>query len=294
MGVFESLESIEEMDSSPVGVSFSTLEYTKESLVKNVTNGTFSTTKIRSIIFNNMDTYFNYDRIKDPTTKQSFITLWSNMNFLNAVLSLMVEPYIRKIRQTYIRDINTIINDILYYANIDCSPTYEFYKARVSILDALNRDTYLKFQSTGFSDDMARTITHDMYTFMNKWMAYKFVMSDIGKWDSVVSVNDFIYMLSVFCSVGFSDWFNFFMTFQFDPMVSAASAEMNYKHVLEATINILESMSDNEMFKVLTQYSGYITLTQQSKVAMSLRDIGNFPRIKAMVKYCSENGYYIP
>ena len=115
MSIFKSLDSIEtNIESTPVGAKFSTIEYSFDSFLKKIEDGTFSDLKIRNTILSNYSEYLNYDNFKNPDTRIIFQSLWTNERFLRNFLSVFSSNDCPEISGFYLTGLNKIAYD--YYA----------------------------------------------------------------------------------------------------------------------------------------------------------------------------------
>ena len=108
------------------------------------------------------------------------------------------------------------------------------------------------------------------------------------------SVKDIVYIYSRFYSEGFSQLFNYTMTSVQDDLTTPIEKH-NYDRISLAIINILNNMTENDIYRMLSQFSSYITLMQKGTVRFSLRGLSNdFCRINEAVQNLLEDGTYIP
>ena len=116
MGFFKSLDNIQpEIENTPIGVNFSTVEYTFDSFLKKIEDGSMSDKKIQSDILYSYGTYLDYDNFKDIKTRTIFQSLWTNTRFLRNFLEVLNKnPNIAESLKTFkLTTINTISYD--YY-----------------------------------------------------------------------------------------------------------------------------------------------------------------------------------
>ena len=89
MGFFKSLDEITEIEDAPIGVKFSTVEYTFDSFLEKIEDGSLSDNKIRSNIEYSYNIYLDYDNFKNPNTRKIFQKLWTNERFLKNLLEVL-------------------------------------------------------------------------------------------------------------------------------------------------------------------------------------------------------------
>lgn len=307
---FPSLDSIgQSIESAPIGVSFSCLEYTNDSFLKNIKDNTFSIAKIKSIIATSPDIYFNYDNFRSPMTRPVFQELWTNKRFLEAVRSLLNEDHMALYLavNTYRRDINTIAYDY-YYDNAGGLETVFFETEQgdssvlwllMKIVNIINANDIIRL-SARIPRSVAEKVTMAYYGTFDRMSAIyrlntQLINYTLGDPD-LMTPDLIVYIYYIFFSSGFSELFCAVMIdkkpkYDFNPEYR----KLFYDKAILAILSILNSMPSVEIRKVLTQYSSYLALTCKSKVRTSLQKLPEeFARIAVVVKECGENGYYVP
>lgn len=300
MKYFDSLDSELVIDSKPVGVSFSSLEYSHSSFIENINNGTFSKTKIKSIIDTNADLYFSHDGFMDPKTGELFIKIWTNIKFLESVRDLLLES--EKIRslaeKKYIHDINMIVADYMVAFDIHDDNTEQIEDLHKDILSIVNAKYIVALSS---QIPMSIAIYLSMAAFSTFLMQNNVALLNhlIEQYytsceEPLFDIQRVIYIYHTFFKNNFSDLF-------IAVMVDVVNAEGNGKLkeikdiISMAILNILNSMDLIELHKVLVRYSEYLGLTGTTAVRFSLLKLPTeFSRIVKCAKEANENGFYIP
>lgn len=287
MGYFESLDSNLKLESTPIGVSFSTLDYSHESFIDSLNKGEFSDVKIRNIISTNKHLYFSYNSFTDPKTRENMQALWTNMNFLRVVLDMLkTDPAFRSsIAASYIRDVNVIGSD---YRTIDGADRKEDVNDMLwKISAAVNMDYIVPLMSK-FPESVSKLFTIFAFDTMDKRISKSSFIDNLRTFSKIqsisINVEDMIYLFYVFYKDDFSELFC-------EAMLHTPPAEMNEfekgteDSVSSALINILNSMSTNNIVQVLLQYSNTVSFmgNENCKARFSLH---NLPEAFGTVAKC--------
>lgn len=301
MGYFESLDSNLKLEPAPIGVSFSTLEYTHDSFLDKLAKGEFSPTKIKSIIESNVPSYFDYGNFSDIKTRKNIQAIWTNITFLSNVLALLNEneKFRQKLISNYRRDINIITNDYIRAEENPVDSGISIYAKDSKITDILfeiacniNAEYIVQLSSTV-----------DIYTAKLLAMAYfctfdtpQSVRNIIGTlWNGrTFSIEQIIYIFYVFFKDNFADVFIHAMVFHY-----SGSSDIEFKttenNISSALINILNSMSTTEIREVLAKYANYLSFCDVKNLRFSLKHLPEeFKNIAQSVAEAEANGYYIP
>lgn len=296
MGFFKSLDEMEpEIEDVPIGANFSTVEYTFDSFLKKIEDGSISDNKIRSNIEYSYNIYLDYDNFKNPNTRRIFQSLWTNERFLKNLLEVLKNNpnILNSLRSFHITTINTIAND---YHSIDNENEKD--SLIVNLLLDICRVVDMKYiipLSTIMNTNSALYITMMKFSSFDQDKCVKRLNDFIITIGIDFSVKDIIYIYSIFYNEGFSTLFNYTMIYC-DYYFSNKLQEKINDNISLAIINILNSMTSEEIFKVLKQYGNYISLTNKGgKVRFSLRNLSNdFSRVSNIVDNLNSDYLFIP
>lgn len=297
MGLFKSLENLSDND-QVLNVRFSTIELNYNTVLENIKNGTFSNSKIQQMIANNLSVYLDYDNFNNISTRKVFQELWTNTRFLRNFLAVITEypdneNILKYIKKNYTITINRITYD--YYAappddtrlkdsevcdlllKIAEKVDFEYIKPLTSIMD----ETTAKFMSLfNFSSNDTETCVERLNSLIIK-AGYDFAVKDI------------VYIYSRFYADSFSALFNYTMTSilaDLQPIEQHNSDRINL-----ALVNILNNMTNTDIYKILSQFSSYLMLMQKASVRFSLRGLsGDYSRINEVVQLLLDEGVYLP
>lgn len=295
MSYFKSLESVPEMDSNPIGVSFSTLEYTHSTFLEKLENGTFSRRKVQSIILNNVDVYLNYDGFRDPNSRSIFQRIWLNFNFLDALCTLLYmegNTFYREIESRYIRDINVILYDcISLYTSKALTVSDRVIEKMKEIIRIINHNYHLRLIAY-MPEQAAEHITSSFFSSFDKKVCVIRVVRSILH--HRLNPDQIIQVLFVFYSNNFTEIFLNMMIARNE--IEDCQVENEYKsNLIYAVMQILESMPTSEIIKVLEQYSSYLSLTNTSYYYFSLQKLPvSYPKLSTAIKEVEQRGYAIP
>lgn len=310
MSYFESLDSNLELEPTPIGVSFSTLEYTHDSFLGKLNNGDFSPTKVKSIIESNISLYFGYDGFSNIKTRMNMQSIWTNINFLRNVLELLNED--QKFRQNvisgYRRDINIIANDYISVSNDGKEEYIKDSKVRdtlLAIAGNVNAE-YIVPLSSKIPIAVAQHLALANFCTFDTSQAVRNIIGTIWNYsitelhEAAFTIEQIIYIYYVFFKDNFSEAFLHSMLFRY-PRYGEASSMINVEqtdnNISSALINILNSMSSKEVKEVLAKYANYLSFCgdKVKKVRFSLRHLPNeFKNVAQCVAEAEQNGYCIP
>lgn len=299
MSYFQSLDSIKEMESTPIGVNFSTIEYTNDSFLKSL--DVMSDFKIREIIF--YGNYLDYDNFNHPKTRAVFKQLWTNKRFLENVLGLLENNkiFLEKAKSIYMISVNKIIYDY-YNASIDPNSDMkdsEVLNLLLKIADVLDY-TYILKLSTVIDTTSAKFLAISRFSSFDKKKCINRLNRFIMNLGYSFTIKNIIYIYQAFYSDNFSELFNTTMVETKDNLLNqgyilSPIAQNMYDTISYAIINILNSMPGEEMRIVLKSYASYLMLVNYGgKVRFSLKELEDeFYRIKENVEFIEIN-YNIP
>ena len=116
MGFFKSLDSIDQtIESNPIGLKISTIEYNIDSFLKNINDNSLSKVTIQNNIIYGLSSYMNYDNFQNENNKR-FVQLWTNVIFLKNLLEILKnnKSILMTVKNTYITTVNKIAYDYYY------------------------------------------------------------------------------------------------------------------------------------------------------------------------------------
>lgn len=310
MGYFESLDSDLELEPTPIGVSFSTLEYTHDSFLSKLNTGDFSSTKIKSIIESNLSLYFGYDGFSNIKTRTNMQGIWTNIEFLKNVLQLLNEN--PKFRQSvisgYRRDINIIVNDYLSASNDGMEEYLKDSKVRdtlLSIASNVNAE-YIVPLSSKIPVAVAQHLALANFCTFDSSQSVRNIIGTIWNYsitelhEAAFTIEQIVYIYYVFFKDNFSEAFIHSMLFRYPGFGKASemtNVEKTDNNISSALINILNSMSSKEIKEVLAKYVNYLSFCgdKAKDIRFSLRHLPNgFKNVAQCVAEAEQNGYYIP
>lgn len=303
MGYFESLDSDLVLEPTPVGVSFSTLEYSHDSFIENIKNHVFSPTKIQNIIESNVSLYFNYAGFTDPKSRQHMQAIWSNIDFLDNVRILLKEnqKFYQKVVSAYKRDINIIARDYLTANDAIVEKDSKVSELLFEIVSLLDAEQIVMLSSKipmGIAKGLCIAYygIHELSNSKRSIISY--IWATVGV--EVLSIEQIIYIFYVFYKDSFADLFCGAMCYTWDMKENDDIKQVD-DNISSALINILNSMSTTEIRSVLAKYSNYLSYylsylgDQTKKVRFSLKHLpAEFKNVAECVKEAESLNYYIP
>lgn len=287
MSYFNSLDSIKDMESTPIGVNFSTIEYTYDSFLKSLdTMGDF---KIREII--QYGDYLDYDNFNNPKTRSVFKQLWTNKRFLENLLVLLDrnKVFLNKARNLYMISINKIIYDY-YIASMNEQKDSEIMNLLLKIADVMDYNFILKL-STITDTTSAKFLALSRFSSFDKRKCINRLNEFIMNIGYEFSIKNIIYIYQVFYDSNFSELFNATMLEVDNYNPENENSKKMYDNISYAIINILNSMVGEEMRITLKSYASYlmlINLNDNSSIRFSLKNLDPvFKRVSENVEYVS-------
>ena len=302
MGVFKSLDNLNEQKPEPkTSVRFSTIEYNYDTILENIQNGTYSDSKIQRLIINNYEIYLNYDNFNNPSTRKIFQALWTNARFLRnfdivistnlrqntegqKILAIIKSKYkvtINRITYDYYSANNSIIekdSEVCGLLLKICETVdYEYIKPLTNIVDP----TTARFMAlSNFSSNDVETCIHRLNDLIIK-TGFDF------------SINNIVDIYSRFYSNNFSLLWNYTMTSVYDNL--KPNEQHNSDRINLALVNILNNMTSDDIYKILYQYSCYVTMMQKGTIRFSVRGLSkDFSRINKIVDELLNEEVYLP
>ena len=275
------------MESTPIGVNFSTIEYTYDSFLKSLdTMGDF---KIREII--QYGDYLDYDNFNNPKTRSVFKQLWTNKRFLENLLVLLDrnKVFLNKARNLYMISINKIIYDY-YIASMNEQKDSEIMNLLLKIADVMDYNFILKL-STITDTTSAKFLALSRFSSFDKRKCINRLNEFIMNIGYEFSIKNIIYIYQVFYDNNFSELFNATMLEVDNYNPENENSKKMYDNISYAIINILNSMAGEEMRITLKSYASYlmlINLNDNSSIRFSLKNLDPvFKRVSENVEYVS-------
>jgi len=268
MSLFKSLDNIpmEEPKIVGGGFKFSTVEYTYETFLNKLKDGSFTDYQIQQNILLHYDNYCNYENFQNPDLRKTFQEIWSNEKFVE-----MFYYCAQKIK----KDLKT------YYNRSICKIAYDYYSEK----DDNDVVTNYLFQ-------IVRTINIELVLPLTQYMQDKhavfLVMCNYSSFDNkecVERINKFIifggYDFSVRDIIDiylrltrgehFTPYFNYTITQIFKNLDTLQSAM--YHRSTYAMLIIINSMPMNELVKLLTRYKGFLEYNQGIQTRININEL---------------------
>lgn len=287
MGYFSSLENIRDEKENIVAPKFSTVEYSHESFLDKL--DTFSNTKIKEEI--KLGDYFDYDHFDDPKTRVIFQQLWTNKIFLTNILELLDsdKEYRNKIISVYITSVNKIVFD---YMTLEVNNP-EILNLLLEISKCIDYQYIIKL-CTIMPLDIARMITITRFSSFNQREAITRFNDVICKCGLDFTEKDIIYIYKTFFQEHFMELFNITMT-----TVETSFSERIHRKVYDmislAMIDILESMTSEDIYKTLHYYGNFMSLVDSCNCRFSLHSLSDdYKRINVIIDELMSKGINIP
>lgn len=295
MGFFKSLDSIEDIESAPIGVNFSVIEYKPDSFLSKILDGSLSNNKIEEDIRLGYKKYFDYDSFNDPNLRPVFQALWTNVQFLKCVLRVLNndEKLLSKVRLHYIKTINKIAYD--YYAdNLEDYKDSEVLNTLLLIANKVNINFVLPLTSIIDKSAAEFIVMARFSSFDNKDCINRLNDFIIGLGYDF-AIKDIIYIYSIFYSDNFADLFITTMLDIRESFMNPSEHKM-YDNISLSILYILGSMESAEIYKVLRRYSEYLMLMNiDTSLRFSLHGLStDFERISYIVDTLSYEGFTLP
>ncbi|MBP5597637.1 MAG: hypothetical protein J6Y02_19860 [Pseudobutyrivibrio sp.] len=287
--LFKSLENIKDEPEIMINPKFSTIGFSHQSFLNKLEDGSFGDNKIKSEIING--NYFNYDFFDDPKIRPIFQKIWTNKTFLKNVIELLDSD--KQYRDKIIASNITSINHIVYDYIVSENPDEEIMKLMYDVAKIVDYMYVINLCSIMPLDiaklmPLARFSTFDIKTSIDR------LNHTICTCGVDFSKKNIIYIYSIFFSSGFSTLFNATMTTNIETFANRSYKKM-YDMISLAMLDILESMTSADIYKVLHDYGEYVSLSKITTIRFSMRSLSDdYSRINGIILQLLDNGISIP
>jgi len=289
MGYFNSIDNLKDQPEILSSPRFSTIGYSFESFLNKLEEGSLSDMKIKDEILNG--NYFNMDYFNDAKLRVVFQKIWTNKAFLQNLLILLDSNkiYRDKVISSNITSINHTVYDYMVSENAD----EETKLLMFDIAKIIDYNYILRLCSI-MPLETARLMALAKFSSFDKKTSVERLNSVICKSGMDFSESDIIYIFSTFYSDRFSVLFNVLMTTKQDQFEERIQKKI-YDMISLAIIDILNSMTSDDIYKVLYNYASYLELGGTTDVRFSLHSLSDdYDRINHIIDELSEKGISIP
>ena len=291
MSLLETLNEIKDEPELNARLKFSVVGYSHLSLLNKLEDGSIGDVKIKDEILNG--NFFNNDYFDNPKSRPIFQRLWTNKLFLRNLMELLDtnKQYREYVISSNITFINHTVYDYIVSENVD----EEIKELMLNIAKIVDYNYIIKL-CTIMPLETARLISLVRFSSFNKKTSIDRFNSMIFKSGVDFSKKDIIYIYSVFFSDNFSFLFSNTMTSR-EQVFSERIYKKVYDMISLALLDILESMTSEDIYKVLYNYSKYIELTSfpEDMVRFSMRSLSeDYSRINAIMMELLNNGISVP
>jgi len=263
--LFPSLENINEKETSispPSGglnVAFSTDEYNLSTFLKKIQEGSISAPGIEYEIGNHISKYCDYDGFKNPETRKIYQQLWTNETFVGMFFKIVSEY--KNIRDYVKRFYNISICKISYDYYVEIGRTLvndPVTKTLIDIVKIININSILPL-TTMMEEIDAIFIVMSRYSSFNIEECIRRVNEFIMRLGYDFSPKQIIDIYSHLYE-SFGIVFNVTAT-QIYNLDTLNSTELsNYYNINSAILIIVNSMTTQDIFKVLNGYANYVAV----------------------------------
>ena len=281
------LNEDEKLSDLITNINFPVANYSLDTLLKNIIDGTFSTEKVKSLIRFDIDDFLNYDKFEQPESRKQMQELWTNKFFLNCFLKCLIEDNgFVDIMSGYKKEINVIIFDYVFAEN-DMTKDSEVRDLFIQIAKAVNIKDIIPLL-TIMNPDLAWQIAVCRYSSLSETKCVQKLNDAIIFSGADFSIEDIIYIYSRFYPENFKDLFKVTITQTFD-VGSLTDLQMKLNDRISwAILYILNSMTSMDIYRVLTEYDSYYESCNscgiEIHVRFRLRTLSEeFSRIKAVL-----------
>lgn len=279
------MENPEEEIKGSLNLTFSTVEYLFETFLKGL-DGALTDEQIEYEIRNYYDKYCDYDNFQNESTRKIFQEIWKNERFL--MLFKQSLPYIGKRLNKY-------------HNKVICKIAYDYY----TTYDSHTRNESVTLLLLQIVEDLNAKYILPLTTIMNKQSALFIVMSRYSSFEleeCVKRVNEFIlrlgydftvdqiiYIYSKLYSDGFGQPFNYTMTQSYNYEEGGLSNQEYtiYNRMNRALLVILNSMTMNDIEKVLNGYGNYLLMNPNKQPRFKVKELAttDFDRLRKILYY---------
>lgn len=263
MGLFPSLETIhdDEIQTPPSGlnITFSTDEYNLTTFLKKIQEGSISAPGLEYEIGNHISKYCDYDGFKNPETRKIYQKLWTNETFVRMFFKIISEY--KEIRDYVKRFYNISICKIAYDYYVEIGRTLEndpITKVLIDIVRLLNINSILPLTVMVEEID-AIFIVMSRYSSFNIEECIRRVNEFILRLGYDFSPKQIIDIYS-YLYESFGIVFNVTATQVYDIRALNTIEISNYYHMNTAIMVIVNSMTTNDIYKVLNGYANYVAV----------------------------------
>ena len=290
MSIFPSLDNLpeekpmEEIKGS-LNLTFSTVEYLFETFLKGL-DGVLTNEQIEYEIRNYYDKYCDYDYFQNESTRKVFQEIWKNERFL--ILFKHSLPYIgHKLNKYHNRVICKIAYD--YYTTYNNRTRNEAVTVLLfQIVDEINARTILPL-TTIMDKQSARFIVMARYCSFELEECVRTVNEFIIRLGYDFSVDQIIYIYSKLYEDGFGQPFNYTMThtYKYESGDLSNQEYTIYNRINRALLVILNSMTSEDIEKVLYGYANYLLMNTNKEVRFKIKKEAtiDYDRLRQILNY---------
>lgn len=298
MGIFKSLDSIQDIESNPIGVTFKTIEYTYDSFFKKIEDNSLSDEDIQLNIKRCYEEYLNYDNFKDANTRKIFQSIWTNARFLKNFIKVLETDKSLNISTLSITTICKITYD--YFCIPDNDAQYkkdsEILNLLFKLSEIVNFNIIVQL-STIMGMEAAKFICLSRYSSFKQEeciLRLNECIMNFG-YDYNFSVKNIIYIYSRFFAFDFSSLFIHSMVLEKDTIELNHNQEIVYDKISYALLLILDSLTSQDIYKTLKRYGCYLSLMHDPIIRFSMKNLSNdFYRVSNVISQLLDEGIIIP
>ena len=291
MSLLETLDNIKDEPQLTSTPKFSVVGLSYISFLNKLEEGSIGDIKIKEEILNG--NFFEDDCFNDVKTRPVFQKLWTNKLFLRNLFELLDsnKQYRDKVIAYNITFVNRTVYDymLLDYAND------EVKELMLNIIKVLDYNYILKL-CTIMPIETARLLAVVRFSSSNKKVSIDRFNSVLYRLGVDFSKSDIIYIYSVFFADDFSSLFTNTMTKREEIFLERLHKKV-YDMISLALLDILESMTSEDIYKVLYDYGKFIELTSfpDDRIRFSMRSLSeDYSRVNNILKQLLDNGVAIP
>lgn len=291
MSLLESLDKIKDEPELTAAPKFTTVGFSHISFLSKLEEGNIGDVKIKSEILNG--NYFNNDYFDNPKSRPIFQRLWTNKLFLRNLLELLDTN--KQYRDYVIASNITFINHTVYDYMISENADDEIKQLMFDIARVVDCNYIIKL-CTIMPQETARLISLVRFSSFDKKTSIDRFNSMIYKCGIDFSKKDIIYIYSVFFADNFSFLFSKTMTSKEEVFTERIHKKV-YDMISLALIDILESMTSDDIYKVLYNYAEYVKLSSfpLEMIRFSLRSLSeDYSRTNKIINELLDNGISVP